>query len=69
MALTQLNSEEFTEIVVAADGLLQARSGYAEIASSDAPAEQDWIHVPNGGSMPVAAGTLYGRGSGFVVVQ
>lgn len=69
MALTTLNPDTFTAITVASDGILQARSGNAQIAASASPANEDWIALPNGGSMPVSAGTLYGRGAGFVVVQ
>lgn len=69
MAITVLNRNTFTAIEVAADGILQAKSGNADIATSAAPAENDFISVPNGGSMPVTAGTLYGRGTGYVVVQ
>lgn len=67
MAITQLNPDTFTAIAVASDGILQAKSGHAQIAGSASPAELDWIDVPNGGSMPVASGTVYGRGAGYVV--
>lgn len=69
MALTVLNPDTFTAVTVAADGILQARSGIAQVAASASPADEDWIVLPNGGSMPVAAGTVYARGAGFVVVQ
>lgn len=67
MAVTNLNASGWTAIVITADGILQARNGQAEIASSASPAANDFISVPTGGSMPVVAGTLYGRGVGFVV--
>lgn len=69
MAITVLNRDTFTAIEVSDDGILQAKSGHADISSSASPAVNDFIRVPNGGSMPVKAGTLYGRGSGYVVVQ
>lgn len=67
MAMTTLNPDTFTAIAVADDGILQAKSGHAQIAATESPAELDWIDVPNGGSMPVSTGTVYGRGSGYVV--
>lgn len=67
MAMTTLNPDTFTAITVASDGILQAKSGNAQIAATASPAELDWIDVPNGGSMPVSTGTVYGRGAGYVV--
>ncbi len=67
MAITQLNPDTFTAIEVSSDGILQAKSGHAQIAGTASPAELDWIDVPNGGSMPVSSGTIYGRGAGYVV--
>lgn len=69
MARTQLNKDTFTAIVVSVSGILQARSGIADIADTATPANNDFIRLPNGGSMPVSAGTIYGRGVGYVVTK